>query len=282
MGIAHDRLMRKLFAVLLFLAAATASAQSLYQLPDNLARPISFAPQILIPAAGSIAGANGTFFRSDIHVINFGSHSQRVRFQWLPRGVSSVGVGQDLEIDLPAASGFNSEDFVRTVLEESTLGSIVITGINADGTDDPTARLYATSRIWTPQPGTNGTTSQTLPVLSMTDVNSSQLWIFGIRRDERYRANVGIVNLSGTTQRYAITVVSSTPPGSTSVQDVEVNSLSMEQVTINGGAGALQLVINNITDGPRSSAWTAYASSVDNITGDSWSMVGFNSPSITP
>ena len=34
--------------------------------PDNLVIPIGGAPQILIPAAGAIQGANGTFFRSDV------------------------------------------------------------------------------------------------------------------------------------------------------------------------------------------------------------------------
>ena len=49
-------------------------------------------PQLLIPAAGALQGQNGTFFRSDITLINYRGADQRVRLQWLPENVTGVGL----------------------------------------------------------------------------------------------------------------------------------------------------------------------------------------------
>lgn len=269
--------MKSLLAVLLF--ASTAFAQR--QTTDNLARPLTSAPQILIPAAGAVPGAGGTFFRSDINIVNATGHAQRVRLQWLPQGVSGVGIAPR-EIDVAAASGFSSEDFVTVVMGQAGLGAILVTGITAEETFDPTARLFATSRIWTPQPNASvGTNSQSFITLDTGTIASTQQWIFGIRRDDRYRANVGIVNLSQNTQRFAISV-QGTLDGSFTSTELEVPAFSMQQTGLTAGTGALQIIVNNISAGTRETNWTSYASGVDNTTGDSWSMLGFTSPSFTP
>jgi hypothetical protein len=54
----------------------------------------------------------------------------------------------------------------------------------------------------------------------------------------------------------------------------------MQQVSAPGPAwNNIQILVENITDPvARTTRWTAYASSVDNVTGDSWSMVGFTAP----
>lgn len=270
--------MKSILAVFLFAATAFAQTQS----TDNLARPLTAAPQILIPAAGAVNGAGGTFFRSDIYVVNLTNHTQRVRMQWLPQGSSGTAI-PPREIDVPAASGFFSEDFVGVIMEQSGLGAILVTGVTTEGAFDPTALIFTTSRIWTAQPGSpTGTTSQSLISLDTETIASTQQWIFGIRRDNRYRANVGVVNLSANPQRFAITVNGTAPPTSTTTTEVEVPGFSMQQISVTAGTGALQIVVNNISAGTRETNWTSYASSVDNTTGDSWSMLGFASPNVTP
>ena len=55
----------------------------------GVVQPLTSAPQLLIPAAGSTPGANGTFFRSNIAIVNLASHDQIVQLRWLPQGGSS-------------------------------------------------------------------------------------------------------------------------------------------------------------------------------------------------
>src|SRR5437762_6563373 len=88
------------------------------------------APQLLIPAAGSTPGVNGTFFRSDITIGNFATQEQIVRLQWLPQGVSSTF---SKTMTLRGHSGLRSEDFVSEILGQAGLGAILITGVTDSG-----------------------------------------------------------------------------------------------------------------------------------------------------
>ncbi|MGZ8797181.1 MAG: hypothetical protein ACXW2F_07530, partial [Thermoanaerobaculia bacterium] len=67
--------MTRLIALVTALVALPLSAATLET--NGVVVPLGAAPQILIPAAGSTAGANGTFFRSDITLINFGDVPQQ-------------------------------------------------------------------------------------------------------------------------------------------------------------------------------------------------------------
>src|SRR3954469_24578954 len=84
--------------------------------------------QFLIPAAGAQPGNGGTFFRSDITIINYRDADQRVRLQWLPENVRGAG-GAAVETTIAARSGIASEDFVTTVMQRSGLGAILVTAI---------------------------------------------------------------------------------------------------------------------------------------------------------
>ncbi len=243
---------------------------------QNLIAPLGSASQIVIPAAGSVQGANGTFFRSDITLINYASHSQMVRFRWLPQGSSGVSVPAR-DVTLNALTGMSSEDFVTTILQQSGLGSILITGINADGTPDSTAKLFATSRIWSNQPGlSSGTVSQTFPTIPTAGLNSTSLSLIGLKRDDRYRLNVGVINLDLVNEQ-TLQIIASGSNATAEVLVVTVPPLSMSQVSLVGSPlSNLQVAVQNTTAAAtRTNLWTAYGSSVDNITGDSWSEIGF-------
>src|SRR5213082_2126949 len=78
-------------------------------------------PQLLIPAAGSVVGSNGTFFHSDIAIFNYRNADQTVMFQWLPRGTTGL-TGTAIRITVNALSGIIAEDFVADRLHQSGLG----------------------------------------------------------------------------------------------------------------------------------------------------------------
>ena len=258
---------RALFTtIIILIVAAAASGQNV-----DTRTPQA---QLLIPAAGAQAGSNNTFFRSDITLVNYRGISQRVRLQWLPQDVSGVGLSP-VDITINGGSGIASEDFVTTVMQKTGLGAILVTGIDSGGEPDPQALLVATSRIWTPENGSTGTQSQSLPSVIPAIIVSGNVTILGARRDSRYRVNVGIVNLSSTAQTYQVTVGGSF---GTNVSQVSVPGMAM---TLNGVTGTasttpLQVQVLNVGTPPRSTSWVAFASSVDNITGDAWTMLGFS------
>lgn len=249
--------------LLLILAVGTAHAQ--------LTAP---APQVLVPAAGSVAGLNGTFFHSDIAIFNYRQSAQNVVFQWLPQGQS--GLGESIvQVTIPGLSGIISEDFVASNLHRSGLGAIVVSAVGQNGQVDPLGSLFVTSRIWTPQANNSqGTTSQSFPTVNTAEINSTNVAVLGQRISSQYRTNVGIVNLSTAEQTFEVLQSSDDPTFAPVVQTVTIPPRALQQVTLlNNRSAALQVRVRSLTAiDPQQ--WMAYGSSVDNVTGDSWSSLG--------
>jgi hypothetical protein len=245
----------------------------------DLIVPQTASSRILIPAAGSAGGQNGTFFRSDIQVLNFRTSSQRLLLYWLPQGSSGAGIAPR-SIELPAGSGFFSDDFVRTVMLQEGVGAIELVGVTSDGQFDPNAQLYVTSRIWTPRPdGVAGTMSQTFPAIVMPGSTARVKSVFGIRRTNQYRLNVGVTNPSQTTHHYRITARLNTGTSTENAQieiDVQPRSVEQRNMTLTS-EGVAQVLIEDLTAGTTTD-WQGWASSIDNESGDAWSHVAFPLP----
>jgi len=264
--------MQKLLLPLLLLCSLPLFAQQRQFTISSDATMISPTPQLLFAGSGSAQGANGTFFHSDITVLNYRSVAQRVAFTWLPSGQAA---GAPTILTIGANSGLISEDFVGTILGQTGLGALLITGVDANGNFDPGARLYATERVWTPQPATGGTTSQTFPAIATSDINMIRASILGQRIDARYRTNVGIVNLDTVDRSFNIIQTTDDPNAPTNTSTVMVPARSMVQVPLpNLASAALQIVVQPLVQ-IDPTLWMAYGSSVDNTTGDSWSSLGF-------
>jgi hypothetical protein len=246
----------------------------------DLITPQTSAPRILVPAAGNAAGANGTYFRSDIQIANLRNVAQRVQMYWLPFGSSGAAIAPRV-MDLGAERGFSSEDFVANVMLQTGVGSIEFVGVTETGAFDPNARLHVSSRIWTPRPdGGDGTMSQTFPALVMPGSAAPSKTIFGIRHSSQYRINVGISNPATTVHRFRVRAKISTPTvEEEQIFEVEVQPRSIEQRTVTGltRTGIAQVLIENLTPGPLTD-WQAWASTVDNLSGDAWSQMAFPTP----
>ena len=257
-----------LFAIALLVAAAASA---------SVVIPVGTSNQILIPAAGSTQGANGTFFRSDIAIVNVGGTAANILLQWLPQ--AGAGTASQRNISIPSSSGIRSADFVREVMIQSGLGSLLISAIIPGTTTlDTNARLYVTSRIWTNQLSTGGTTSQSFPAIPLSSINNPALAFFGVSSadaPENYRVNVGVVNVDPNfTQTFTITIPVST--GTPVSFPVTLPPLTMQQVSLgNNISSTAQIQVLNTTSGSlRSNFWTAYVSTVENTTGDAWSELG--------
>jgi hypothetical protein len=243
--------------------------------PAAVVQPLGTSNSVLIPAAGSTPGVNGTFFRSDITIVNLADHAQNVEWEWLPE---PGGIGASDGILIPAHSGIRSTDFVKEYVHTTGIGSLLVMAVTNVGplpVVDPTGKLFVASRIWTQQPGTNGTTSQSLPAIPVATINTPSAAIFalgGADDPPSYRVNIGVVNLDfNHEQTFAITWG---PPLGAPVQTGTAITLppgSMLQVPANGACCTNPITITNITPpATRSNLWTAYGSTINNVTGDAW------------
>jgi hypothetical protein len=259
-----------LTAVLAILLATSAAA--------DLITPQTSSSRILIPIAGETPGAFGTHFRTDISLTNFRDAEQRVALRWLPADRSGADVPLRF-ISIGARRGISSNDFVGNVLGQSGLGGILIYGVDANGQFDEDAQLHATSRIWTPEPNVpTGTMSQTFPAIVFDPVIWRIRWILGMRRSEQYRLNVGVVNPHGTLMPFRIRLITGT--GAIETRDVVLQPYSIHQEGLAGTAEPVQIIIEvNDFNPPALLAWQAWASSIDNVTGDAWSQMAFTAPS---
>lgn len=244
------------------------------QVTNEVIIPRAAAARIYVPVAGSAAGANGTFFRTDMNLINLRTATQRVLIYWLPQGTagSSTPVGT---LDIPAQQGISSEDFVSEILGRSGLGAIEFVGVNADNSFDQLAALHVTSRIWTPRPdGSEGTMSQTFPaVVAGSQGIDLVKAVFGQRRGAQYRLNVGAMNPSSTTQRFRVTVNITGSGGTDTIAlEFDVPARAIQQVLVPGTtSGNVQVLIEDLGGG--AGDWQAWASSIDNQSGDAWSQI---------
>ena len=263
------------------LAAASPAAQSLVATRGG-------ASQLLIPAAGAIAGANDTFFRSDIRITNLGSTPQLVEMIWLPRDGWTVpprinpSAGVVVRRTLEVSEMIHSDDFVTEVLGTEGLGAILVRAMTADGSEvDPSALLQASSRIWSPGPQ-GGTVSQTFPSIALADIASENVAILGHRRDTDFRTNIGIVNLDDSdAHRFLVTVSGETPTLVPEIYEVEVPPYGIALLPIEGVAQTrmrIDIQVVPTPGGGKLTLWQSFASTVDNRTDDAWSTLAFELP----
>jgi len=155
-------------------------------------------------------------------------------------------------------------DFVG-FLGNSGIGTLLVIARTSTGAIDTNATIDGFSRIWTPQPGSAGTVSQAFESFPINDSLPTS-YGYGLRQDGSFRTNVGLVNVQSAPNQFTINIVGTN--GNTSFTQ-NVNPYSMEQVAIPAGNwGDLYLRVESSAS--NFNFWTAYGTSVDNVTGDGW------------
>lgn len=224
----------------------------------------------VIPIAGSGQGGGGTFFRTEGVVVNRSNRSQLVNFYYFPLGGGASNcLRPAVTRRLDANSWYLYTDLVDEVFDTTGFGAVIVLGMTSGGQVDQSARIDGNARIWTPQPGTaNGTVSQNFPSVSL-QMPAGEQSVFGLRLDEFYRANFGIFNYDTTARTFDVAVDGFRGEN---LFSVNVDACTVAQAGIPGGPyGSFVLTI-----GPRDgrALYFTYGSSVDNKTGDAWSVTG--------
>lgn len=235
-------------------------------------------PAVMIPISGTVPGANGTRFQTDLTITNQSSERAPalIDVYWLPRDVAGTGVPlKRLMIEPHAVELY--EDFVTQTLNVSGLGTIILRAVHEDGSANLAGRIDAFARIWTPVPGTNGTTSQAVHASTLyspliDDLQPIAGMIYGLRQDASFRSNYGLVNMG--TKPLTFTVRFRTGGETISEQvTVEAQSMTHRPVPATVAGRALTIVITphqRVQPVYDPQPWTAYGSSVDNTSGDAW------------
>ena len=235
----------------------------------------------LMPVVGNTTGALGTFFRSAVIIGNYREQTQRIAIQVLRQGASS-GSDPILFRTLPAYSsggdlGLVDDDFLGS-LGKTGLAAVLITAVDAGGALDTAGKIDGFSRIYTVQPSTatcsnpGGQVSQSMLSVRPDMVKGTDFSAFapGMRQDENFRTNVGIVNLSNDSHAFVIDVFGTR--GNTEMT-VTVPGNSMNQFALpTGNLGTLVISFTLLPDATTTAntRWSSYGTSVDNRTGDGW------------
>src|SRR5438270_4310195 len=219
----------------------------------------------IIPVVGNLRGSNGTFFKSDVTIANRRSVAQTVTIGFLQRGINN-GSAAVQNFSIPANTTTFESGFVGRVLGKTgVLGTLLVAARTSTGDIDTDAQLDGFSRIWTPQPGSAGTVSQAFESIDLQD-NLATSYGYGLRQDETFRTNIGLVNLYDTANTFTVAVVGLR--GSTSFTQT-VQPYSMAQPSLPPGIyGDCYIRVTSATF--NFNWWSAYGTSVDNVTGDGW------------
>jgi hypothetical protein len=232
------------------------------------------ARSLVFPAAGSVRGAGGEFFRSDVTIESFNND---IAVFWLGRGAS----GEPPSFIIEGRGDFGYpilyKDFVGETLGiEGGLGALWMIPLDSEGHFDPEAIIEGFSRIWTNQPGREGTVSQQFQAV---DPFSFAFYYdasaIGLQHNAQYRTSWGIVNLDTVEHHYRIFPTSLANNGQDYIR-VTIPAFSMNQQALSrdldfGQDGmAIHTVLTDDWEGDIVPPFVAYATSTDNITGDGW------------
>lgn len=221
----------------------------------------------VIPVAGNAAGGGGTYFRSDVVFNNDRLIEQRIAVGWLAQGQNSCAAPLQY-FTLSPNSVTIADDFVNQGLNKTGLGALLVVAVSANGLLDEDGEIDGYSRIWTPQPGSTGTTSQNFAAIDVQDsLGSLPATLMGLKQSNQYRANVGVVNMDNTAPHtWTFTSIFNGR-----VTSVTVPACSM---ALTGAATGSASASGNVAFTVRSDGfgfyWSGFGSSTDNVTGDGW------------
>ena len=235
--------------------------------------------QILVPVAINAPGRNGTFFRSDYFLSNIRGISQEVLIGWIAAGVNNASAPTQ-RFSLNANTSYSIPDFLSGGsgrINQSGVGSILITGVMPSTSSvDFSAQISGSLRIWTMEPGSTGTNSFTLNAVNPNTIHGDvNALVFGLRQNDAFRANYGLVNLDPVNSRtWTVTSIA----GNTTSWSVTLPPVSMGQFALpatvaptSTGYQLLQYTPSLTTD----FQWYGFANSADNVTGDAWFNAAF-------
>lgn len=220
----------------------------------------------IIPVAGNQPGSGGTYFRSDVSFNNDRLADQRIAVGWMAAGQNNCSAPLTY-FDLPDNSVTVADDFVNRNLGKTGLGTLLVVAVTSIGEFDDEGEIDGYSRIWTPQPGSAGTTSQNFTAISLEDsLGSIPATMMGLKQNQQFRTNIGVTNLDASPHTWTFTSLFSGVSKSVTVQPCSM-ALTSAPEGAGSTAGNLAFTVKTNDSG---FWWSGFGSSTDNTTGDGW------------
>jgi predicted GH43/DUF377 family glycosyl hydrolase len=144
-----------------------------------------------VPAAAYGAGAEGSFYVTDLDLSNAGEVQAEYRFSWLPRGEDNSDWISSETFTLGAGQSVRYMNVLSEVfgLEPDAYGAVMV--------ESSVDRLLVMARVYNrPGDGSSGTFGQSMPAISVDDfmvAGDRRRILFGTENDEM-RTNIGCQN----------------------------------------------------------------------------------------
>lgn len=240
-------LRRLLFALVMAAVAAPASAQFV-------------APGGTIPVVANLPGKNGTFWRSDVSILNVSGQDTSVQMVLYPEirnGEATFETKTSDPIPVPA-----DQQVVLTNIVQSQFGLLDKKGalmiFSVDGKP-----LVLASRTYTN--GEQGSFGQDVNSVLVSD----RAWVSGVENDSLFRTNVGIFWPWDQSVQFTLTVYDSqgnqAGGGTFTFTQAGLQQRGVDTL----GVGTLPSGWIVITCSDSQAIWYAYGTTVDQSTGDS-------------
>lgn len=216
----------------------------------------------VIPVVGSAPGANGTFFQSDLQLLNRGTRETEVTLTFTPSTSDGRITFGAVRVIVPPGRAVAFRDVVQPLFATRGTGQLEIAGDVL-----ASARTYTTS-----DEGTFGLFS---PAMDVEDA-PSPAFIVHLRNDESFRSNIGFAEVSGNSTRVVIELRSAS--GLEQVLSHEVLPFSHVQVPV--GMRGEQIYARVTVEG--TGRVLAYGAMIDNRSGDPIFVPAVAGPSSAP
>jgi len=222
------------------------------------------APGGIIPVVANLPGANETFWRSDVSILNVGAGSTGVVLQLFPEIVDGVPAFEPMtsdELQIEANGQLTLTNIVQSQFQlVNVKGALSVYSTDAEP-------LVIASRTFT-DGESGGTFGQDVTSVLV----KAQAWAAGLRHDGFYRTNLGIFwpwDLGeGEVVTFTVTVFDADGIEAGS-GTVSFEQAGLQQVSLSTfGVDLLTDGYVTVTCSDYQSPWYAYASRVDQITGD--------------
>jgi hypothetical protein len=249
-------------------------------------------PQILVPVVIRGPGKNGTFYETDLVLTNGLRVAQDILVGFIPEGVQ--GINQPTQrFTMPRFGLYQLVDFLGPgpgQLNLSGVGSLLIVGVlSGSSSIDPNALIGGEARIWTPQPGSSGTTSfsEATVVPGVVQGSFPDVFVQGARQNSDFRTNLGLVNLfAGAPEDFIVLILGASGENVYENDFLELPALSMSLIavpayTLSPGNSSGYLLVDveqGRGAGGNNFPWYTFTTSADNVTGDAWYSAGYLVP----
>lgn len=205
----------------------------------------SGAPRQFIPVAGRVPGANGTFFMTDLRLLNRTPRDVTATVIFTPDGDDGRTGFAAVQVSVPSQSVVALPDIVATTFSTGGLGQIEIDG-----------DVVAVSRTYTRRDG-GGTLGESIPPSLGSRAGT---WI-RLYDTSDFRTNIGFAETDGNAGSIHITLIDAVTGNPITSSTYPIKPYGHLQVPVNGSS-AMMARFESTT------GVAGYASVVDNTTGD--------------